>query len=529
MPPKANPRGRGRGRGGASRGGAASNVTATSTPSEQPAPADASTVIDPSLSISESPATVSTPVQPTPTPTTTPATRGTASTGRAKFKPKGIRRSEAERARINEEQNRILQKKDDAEAKRLARLNRGRGRGRGRGGFMRAKPSMPAAGPFSGGISYGESGSGSASHQGPNLFKSEYYNGARDNRINADTLYMNPRRNDDEEGPLTSTKIKPIMPMGIRRIEHMDEATKSSNKSEKDEEENSDEDSLFVTDGKKSDRAPKTSSGSKTRIKKEGSGDAMELDISQIPEGYKGGEEAPEQEGRRIDISRNTVPDEDDAETTAIAEDLSRMLHLFTHHSDIADRGDESESQNSSLEGHMFLFQFPKTIAPLRPAGRDGDSEMPVKPEPTDDDDVVMLDTPKKRTNIDLTKEDQKGVKTEGDGDELFVSDNEEKDMTGDGGFVGNLIVRKSGKVELDWGGQTLLVAPGIPAHFLSTAVLMEQADNKDLQPGQPSQSGNRGLVYGMGTIQGSFTVSPVWKRMPEWVVDPKDLEIPEA
>jgi DNA-directed RNA polymerase III subunit RPC4 len=37
------------------------------------------------------------------------------------------------------------------------------------------------------------------------------------------------------------------------------------------------------------------------------------------------------------------------------------------------------------------------------------------------------------------------------------------------------------------------------------------------------------GAAYGMGKIQGSFALAPVWGDEEDWVVDPKDLEIPVA
>ena len=111
----------------------------------------------------------------------------------------------------------------------------------------------------------------------------------------------------------------------------------------------------------------------------------------------------------------------------------------------------------------MYLFQFPPVLPPLEvaaePAGPGG-----VKTEP---DDTVMVDAPPAgaaaaKPTVDLTRDD----------DDYFG-----ETLAKAGGFVGELKVRRSGRVELDWGGQTLELRPGGGVEFVTTAVLVDEFD----------------------------------------------------
>ncbi|SPQ22025.1 71d7f851-cb8d-4ceb-ba6f-7b8c506cf048 [Thermothielavioides terrestris] len=498
---------------------------------------------------------------PSSTPAPTSSARG--SSAASKFKPKGVRRSEAERARMAEEQLRIQEQRDAEEARRLARLNRGRARarGRGRGGLFRGTlRTSAAAGPLSAGVSFGggggSSGSGGyayASGSGAGFAKSEG-EGKRDrglygvsglidnSRINADMLYNYVEISDEEDGgSVTSTKKKtrPIMPMGIRRVEHKEEGVTMTTAAEIEAqeqagelgEEESDEDGLFVSGaavGEADEPArdegalePQSTHGSVTVKKEDAEEGAMDLD--KIPEGIKA-PDSPELK-KKVPVSeqkpkrKSAAPK--DLESEIISEELQTMLDLFTVQGDDA-LGEDGAANNAALEGHMFLFQFPPVLPPLRAVPRDGASKKPTSIKAEPDDDVVMLNQPP--VSIDLTRDSDRKVKKEGDGEEGDDGNaKDEGDELKEGGYLGNLVVRKSGKVELSWGGQTLQLMPGIQSNFLSTAALIEYADVK---PGDTSQTA--GVAYGMGKIQGSFTLAPAWADEDDWVVDPEDLTIPE-
>ncbi|EEY13934.1 predicted protein [Verticillium alfalfae VaMs.102] len=81
--------------------------------------------------------------------------------------------------------------------------------------------------------------------------------------------------------------------------------------------------------------------------------------------------------------------------------------------------------------------------------------------------------------------------------------------------------VRQSGS-RFDWGGCTLEAWSGAGMNFLTTAVIIEEADEK------AKNAEHGGDDYGMGKIMGRFVLAPRWSDEEEWVVNPEDLKIDE-
>mgnify|MGYP002622318238 CR=1 FL=1 len=354
---------------------------------------------------------------------------------------------------------------------------------------------------------------------------------------------------DEDNASVTSTKKKkkPILPMGVRRIEHKEEQVTLTTAAEIEAQDNaggevsesSDEEGLFVGGPSGEELISGSGSGSgggggggsggdDIKIKKE-PGDADAMDMDAIPEGIKA-PDSPELKKKALvgeqKPKKKSAAGLRDPEAEALAEDLQRNLDLFTISGDDVAATEEGGAINPSLEGHMFLFQFPRVLPPLKAVSRAGK----VKSEPNDDDVVMLNQTP---AHIDLTQEnpsDKTKVKKENPDD---VENAEEDDSEGDelhqGGYLGDLIVRKSGRVELSWGGMKLEMMPGTQASFLSTVVLIEEADIKPDGEGQaqaPTQSGQMGgVAYGMGKIQGSFALAPAWGEEEEWIVTEEELE----
>jgi len=352
----------------------------------------------------------------------------------------------------------------------------------------------------------------------------------------------------DEEDPaarfVVTKKKKPPMPMGIRRVEHEEDKVtmvsfgetevQGQGASQPAEEDNS-SDELFVSDGpakREPGRVPDKDDEvwehavPKTRVKiKNEDGDKMDLD--DIPEGGKfKTPDSPELKKKVIpaDDESDTAPKKrkGDTEEELLADNLERMVHLFSVGMQDSERKDNAGAQaESALEGHMFLFQLPTILPPLKSTLPEAPKHV-VKPEPIDDDesdDAVMFAPQKKpAVKINLTEVDSVKAEEGEDGDE-----NEETGAGGypNGGFLGKLVVRKSGKAELSWGGFPMEMEPGIQPNFLSTAVVLEDGDVKP-QPGDVS-----GTAIELGKIQGYFSVAPVWGDEEEWEVGSDDLAIP--
>lgn len=357
-------------------------------------------------------------------------------------------------------------------------------------------------------------------------YRADGYEGTGDRRINADTLYTAHDYSDEDDVAIKGRpkKKKAPMPMGIRRVEHEEEKVtltsaadiEAQEKGQVEQDDSSD--GLFVDEnrtaavGVKKDDTVWEHAKPKTRaIQIKNEDDTMDLD--NIPETAVKTPESPELKKSTPLDDKKKVTKKGDTEEEIEAEDLQSMLNLFTI-------GEES------LEGHMFMFQFPPVLPPLKPAARDkGKQPANAMEEDDDDDGFIYSNTDRAFAEmaVDSTGEPVKIEEEEEEEEEDDLAAGRSNGLPNVGGYVGQLVVRKSGKVELDWGGVRLGLSPGLQTGFLRHAVLIDH--DKDAKP-QPGQSA--GAAYGMGKIQGSFVVAPVWGEAEEWVVDPKDLEIPE-
>jgi DNA-directed RNA polymerase III subunit RPC4 len=176
-------------------------------------------------------------------------------------------------------------------------------------------------------------------------------------------------------------------------------------------------------------------------------------------------------------------------------------------------------------EGRLYLFQFPPILPKLyNPTG-------PIKKDPTDGEEVQMTDIPVSGhgTPVDLTGPDLKA-----DPDASIVingAENKEEEDTGptttntqnllsEPGMVGKLIVRKSGKVELSWGGTSLQLGRGAEFDFLTTGLVVKGlgADSGKTKPRmgvkEEGAGGVTGSGTGMGRIMGKFVAVPDWGKL---------------
>jgi len=130
----------------------------------------------------------------------------------------------------------------------------------------------------------------------------------------------------------------------------------------------------------------------------------------------------------------------------------------------------EGNKNNADREGRLYLFQFPPVLPRLY---------NPETESKHHDDDVVMTSE-----KIDLTgektddgtkpiKSEEIIIKTE-DGVEAAAPKPKKDPLVKEEGFIGKLVVRESGKVELSWGGTSMVLGRGVSANFLSTVVVTE-------------------------------------------------------
>ncbi|KAF5627530.1 DNA-directed RNA polymerase 47 KD subunit [Fusarium sp. NRRL 25303] len=494
-------------------------------------------------------AVTDTPGNATPVPQSiaTTSTRGGATTratrapAAGRFRPKNIRRDEAERDSLarQEEQKASERAADERKARGRSRFRskRSRGDAMGRGGFGRVISG--ASGPFSSGAA-GSGGRGG----GGRGFKSDSKPGfaqasrSREARINADKLHVHTPEEDldsEDEAMIEAlnSRAVSVLPMGIYRREHKDEGVIVATTAELEAAENAqaipptpskEEESLWVdggadepllTDENAEDGGIWKTDTKTPVVKKEpGLDDSMDLDIeAKADAGDKDNQpsETP---------APQTKKPKQDPEEVMIQSDLEILANELGA-VEISE-GEEGKTEGpSNKDGRMYLFQFPPVLPPLKPITQPRPINK-VKPEPGEGEDNVLESTPAAADTepVDLTADKNTvGLNVPG------FEDPEHKagfmsSLLSTGGMVGQLKVRKSGRVELDWGGTAMELNPATGMNFLTTAVIIEENDEKP----RPGVIGGESI--GMGKIMGRFVLAPKWDDEEDWEVSSEDLRI---
>ncbi|PHH63448.1 hypothetical protein CDD81_5827 [Ophiocordyceps australis] len=488
---------------------------------------------------------------PSPSTATRRATSRSLRSTSGRFRPRAVRRDESERDSLARQEEKKAQERaaEERRARGRSRFRSKRSRGDSmgsRGGWGRG--TSTATGPFGGGFAGpsggsggwlgGGSGGGSGGGfrtAGPRRVKMEGKDfGPGDEsriqeaRINADKLHvLTPQEELDSEDEAMmaalGNRASSVLPMGIYRREHKETGVIVATTAEleaaerAEEEEEEEEDSLWI-DGDGSRRLPEQQEEHgvwhvrekcKAPATKASGEDGMDIDEKT---------EAPRsQEEKRG--KREKAKDEEQAIIQADLKLLASELGGM--------RVTDSEGKTrapADKDGRLYLFQFPPRLPPLGQA-----TAAKVKKEASED--VAMADA----TAVDLTQDDGASSSTataaESSSDERAApldgaADGFRSQLLAQGGLIGQLKVRASGRVQLDWaGGMTLEMSPAAGMNFLTTAMIVEERDDK---PSGTSGAGVAGEGIGMGKIMGRFVLAPVWSDEDEWTVAPADLVVPD-
>ncbi len=177
-------------------------------------------------------------------------------------------------------------------------------------------------------------------------------------------------------------------------------------------------------------------------------------------------------------------------------------------------------------EGRLYLFQFPPVLPELyNPLNEKPKSKVEIKVEKNaekatkTDEDVQMSGMSAKakgkmKEKVDLTGDSvvkvEEVVELGPDGKPKKEEDKRRREeVVHEEGWIGKLVVRASGKVELCWGGTNLAVGRGVDAGFLTTGVVVDMIEKGPLGGGPPE-----GKALSMGQIMGKFVVTPDWEKM---------------
>ncbi|KAF2969361.1 hypothetical protein GQX73_g4189 [Xylaria multiplex] len=519
------------GRGGRGRGASSQRTTTARPSSDDPVPSSETPSQSNDINPDNGDAKEASSGRSTPAGLRTSQTPATTSRATSRFKPKNVRRDEAERKKLEEDRSRDLASKIKAEERELRAEERRARRGRGRGGVSRGlvRRTVTASGPFSaiapenvktdsghGGWASGSGFGGGAR----NAFRQDPENRIRyrprrehESRVNIDLLNGLTDGHAPDGSPLyqpTRYTQKSVgnLPIGMHRTLHQDPEVKVKTQAEleaEDRQSSDDEENLFVDEpvrdprdiGMENDNevwhaAPKNQVQVKAEPGTEE--DNVDVDMADIPEAP---EAPPSPEVRKKPIinenglAADVVTEKMKRKEKKIAEDPEYMYTtmdlealLRTLSFTAPAEGEEGQAKDDQL----FIFQLPPILPPLakRLEGLDGQPEI-----------------------VDLASSDNvPKVKLE-DGAE--ATRNRSIGLPPEGGFIGRLNVRKSGKVELDWGGTTLNLGMETETDFLTTATIIEQKENVE------TAEESAGFAYGMGQVFGKFVLAPPCEDEDEW------------
>ena len=354
----------------------------------------------------------------------------------------------------------------------------------------------------------------------------------REPRINADKLHTMEQEDDfdsDDEAMLAALSARAnVMPMGIYRKAHREAEVVVATTAELEAAENAgEEESLWVDGTNTPDTQPPSEQPAEEGVwdtvdkkpvvtkpdpdAETATGDKMDVDPKPeaVPESK---EDKP-----KVEIKVKKAPPQD-PEEGVIQSDLNLLASELGAITVTDENGEIKTEGPADKDGRMYLFQFPPLLPPLKPGAARQSSKNKVKAEP---EEFNMADAPPAAgagdtAPVDLT-EDAAAAEDEEDEDDGqgFMSS-----LLSEGGMMGKLNVRRSGKVELDWGGKIMELSPATGMNFLSTAVIVEQSDEKPT----PGVIGGEGI--GMGKIMGRFVVAPVWGEEEDWEVAPEELSV---
>ncbi|KAI1126073.1 RNA polymerase III RPC4-domain-containing protein [Nemania abortiva] len=475
----------------------------------------------------------------TPASSRTPQATATTSRATSRFKPKNVRRDEAERRKLEEDRNRDLASKIKAEERELRAEERRARRGRGRGGMSHGliQRTVTANGPFSAissenvktdsGHGGWASGPGFGGRNARNAFRHDPENRIRyhprrehEARVNIDLLNGLTDGHAPDGTPMYqpdryTQKSVGNLPIGMHRTLHQDPEVKVKTQAEleaEDRQSSDDEGNLFVDEpvrdprelGMDSDNeiwhaAPKSQVTVKAEPGTEEEG--VDIDMAGIPEAPKPppspevrkkpmiGENGLAADAATERLKRKEKKIAEDPEFMYSTMDLEALLRNLSFTAPA--EGEESHGKDDQL----FIFQFPPILPPLlKPS--DGLVEQP---------ETIDLASGDPRPKVKL----EEGVE---------ATRNKSMGLPAEGGFIGRLNVRKSGKVELDWGGTTLNLGMETETDFLTTAMIIEQKENVE------TAEESAGYAYGMGQVFGKFVLAPPCEDEDEW--DPNIDEI---
>ena len=146
----------------------------------------------------------------------------------------------------------------------------------------------------------------------------------------------------------------------------------------------------------------------------------------------------------------------------------------------------DERSAPLNKDGRVYIFQFGGLLPPLDPVAA-------------------------RLSKTEGQEQEEEGIPS---GEQRPDGPEHHPDVAKKGGYIGNMVVHKSGKTTFDFGGISYEVRPGNPTTMVRTAVLLdEDPDRKGKEKsGGGGEDDYVGMAVGMGDVMGSFVLAPEWK-----------------
>jgi DNA-directed RNA polymerase III subunit RPC4 len=186
-----------------------------------------------------------------------------------------------------------------------------------------------------------------------------------------------------------------------------------------------------------------------------------------------------------------------EADDAALVEELSQVR--------IDDEGNASEEPADRLRDRVYILTFPPVLPGLL------DASKPVKEEPPSpaadgpsDDDGDRDGGEDEEDVVEVKDEPAEAALFDGRGFPVRPGHLPELEP----GRVGRLVVRRSGRATLDWGGTRLRVGLGLTPEVLQEVVSVTGRE------GGADEKGFGGEACSFGQVRGKFVVTPDWDEL---------------
>ncbi|KXJ93069.1 RNA polymerase III RPC4-domain-containing protein [Microdochium bolleyi] len=390
---------------------------------------------------------------------------------------------------------------------------------------------------------FGAGGRGGSGFNRAELTDEQRYRPRREHEPRVNVEVLSGFAEDDEGQPMFyEPRSNGAHPVGLFRTEHEDEIVKVATTAELEaEEQESDDDGDLFVPGKVPDglggsgggmagdddnevwhAAPTGASGSAAVKPEPGTeGESMDIDLADIPEAQVKAPPSPELTKKvptavMVDPSKEKKREKalQDPEVQHQMYDMQTLIQELSYYdpnignagAEGAD-GEEAETRQDNgqdKEGRLYLFQLPPVLPPLVKPNEDGS----ISSAPIDLERNTGTSTTPSSAGTGAAKIKSEDSDLNNPDDEAATS---EQLFPPEGGYIGKLIVRKSGKVSLDWGGTRLDLGMATETDFLTSSVMLETKDHPD------QADMVTGHAAGMGQVMGKFVLTPVWDEEEDW------------